>query len=209
MQVCDSKAKAVAFESLCFCTAPLFGSEDSRTLKACQLFSLYRCLVFLLPVKNSNLWQINFKAADLLFTLGCLMSDNIHNAEKFIPKISLLMRFYHHFSFIMPVFVLHRACYFSIYIQSTIWNFSTFTWETKSFCGWASLPTDFLITAFQSMLITPEHIQAVLPRSHLHVNCYIFVLAQWLLTSFCLNIYLSPVTFGKSAWSPGTCATKC
>lgn len=137
------------------------------------------------------------------------MSHNTHNTEKFIPKISLLMRFHHHFSFIMPVFVLHRGCYFSVYIQSTIWHFSTFTRETKPFCGRDSLPTGFLITAFQSMLITPEHIQAVLPRSHLQVHCYIFVLVQWFLTSFCLNIYLSPVTFGKSASSPGTCTTKC
>lgn len=43
------------------------------------------------------------------------MSDNIHNTEKFVPKISLLMSFYHNFSFLMPVFGLHRAVLKALY----------------------------------------------------------------------------------------------
>jgi len=48
-----------------------------------------------------------FETADLFLMLCCPVSENIHNTEEFIPKISLLMSFSHRFSFTTPIFMLH------------------------------------------------------------------------------------------------------
>jgi len=139
------------------------------------------------------------------------MSDNIHNTEKFIPKISLLMSFYHHFSFIMPVFVLHRACNFSIYIQSFRWNFLKFHGRQNPFVAEPPFSQTSPLLHFRrcSSLGSASRQSLLLARPHLHANRYIFVPAQLLPfffpPSFCLNTYLSLVTSGNTAWFPGPC----
>lgn len=71
----------------------LFESENSKTTKAPQVFILLQISIFLSPYAKFSSLSKRFEAAGLFFMLCCLMSDNIHNTEKFVPKISLLMSF--------------------------------------------------------------------------------------------------------------------
>lgn len=114
MQLCSPWSKS----SHLWAIKLLLHSLKTRTAelqKHLSYLPFCRFLFFLLPVQNSNHCQRDLKQQIYFSCSACLMSDNIHNTEKFVPKISLLMSFYHNFSYLIPVFGLHRDCHFLVF----------------------------------------------------------------------------------------------
>lgn len=116
MQLCSSWSKSSHLWAIKFLHSPTLWKWGQQNLqKHLSYLSFHRFLFFFLPVKNSNHSQRDLKQ-QIYFSRSAAWCQITYTIQKKSFQILVYWWvFYHNFSFLMPVFRLHRACHLPVF----------------------------------------------------------------------------------------------